>query len=460
MTNSTSKFLFRSFIAILWAVFSATYAGAEDYTGSRYLDNGEIKIGINLDLGGAITYLSKSGSNENMINSHDWGRQIQMSFYSGPVPFEPNGRKAAPEWSLLGWNPIQAGDCYRNRSKVLALKHTKGSLYVKCIPMHWPHDNVPGESTFETWISLEGNTAVVRSKINNHRDDKTQYAGRSQELPAVYTNGTHYRLFTYTGNAPYTGGDLHQVTKVWDMNVSDIGVAGGPWDHWYATENWSALVNDDNQGVGIWSPGTFTFSGGFAGVPGAGGPEDSPTGYISPVRREIIDHNIEYAYDYVLIVGSLDEIRSHVYSNAQREQLPDYDFAKDRQGWTHRDCEDTGWPHEDKWRVQLTGKDAKLVGPYTFWDAARMPKLYLRAAFDTGKNQAVLRIAHFGKRGKGRIDELPFDIVSDGNMRDYVIDLTSLETYRGPCTQLSLLPLADAAEHRTVEIESISHQAP
>jgi hypothetical protein len=30
-----------------------------------------------------------------MINSYDWGRQIQMSFYSGPVPYVPEGGETA-----------------------------------------------------------------------------------------------------------------------------------------------------------------------------------------------------------------------------------------------------------------------------------------------------------------------------------------------------------------------------
>ena len=42
------------------------------------IDNGVISVGVNLGLGGAITYVSKSGSEENLINSADWGRQIQM----------------------------------------------------------------------------------------------------------------------------------------------------------------------------------------------------------------------------------------------------------------------------------------------------------------------------------------------------------------------------------------------
>jgi len=72
-----------------------------------YLDNGVIRLGVDLRLGGSITYLAESRNKVNMINSHDWGRQIQMSFYSGPQPFAPNGKQPAKTWAGLGWNPIQ-----------------------------------------------------------------------------------------------------------------------------------------------------------------------------------------------------------------------------------------------------------------------------------------------------------------------------------------------------------------
>jgi hypothetical protein len=61
--------------------------------------------------------------------------------------------------------------------------------------MQWALDNVPGECTFETWITLEGQTAVVRNRLANHRADKSQYPAHNQELPAVYTIGKLYRLF-------------------------------------------------------------------------------------------------------------------------------------------------------------------------------------------------------------------------------------------------------------------------
>ena len=140
-----------------------------------FIENEFIKVGIDLNLGGAITYLADKKNGENLINNSDWGRQVQMSFYSGPVPFEPDGKKANPAWTFIGWNPIQSGDVAGNKSKVLDHKNTGSSLYVKCIPMHWPLDNVPGECTYECWIKLDGNAVKVKSRIVNNRPDKQQY---------------------------------------------------------------------------------------------------------------------------------------------------------------------------------------------------------------------------------------------------------------------------------------------
>lgn len=434
---------------------------AQDQPSSNmsYLDNGVIRIGINLDIGGAITYLSESGSGENIVNSHDWGRQIQMSFYSGPNPFTPNGKEPSPVWKFLGWNPIQSGDAFGNRSEVIEHTNDGESLYVKCVPMQWPLDNEPGECTFEVWIRLEDNAVQVRSKLTNAREDHTQYHSRGQELPAVYSNGTYYRLFTYDGDAPFTGGPVRRITKVWDTRQGPQEVEGGPWDHWYATENWAALVREDDWGVGIWSPDTYAFTGGFAGTPGAGGPKDGPTGYIAPTRQEILDRNIEYEYDYTLIVGNLEEIRDYVYREAERKRLPHFTFETGRESWTLRDCEDDGPPTTGTWPIRLTGPAPRIIGPDSFWQTDNVPTIYIRAAFDTGRDRATLRWECYQDGETRRSGATTFDVIPDGTMRTYAVNLSGLDGYAGASTRLVLAPETDGSEGRSVAIERISYRS-
>ena len=149
----------------------------------------------------------------NLINTHDWGRQVQLSYYSGPVPFNPPGTRMSKAWEFIGWNPIQSGDCYGHEARVV--KHTNNgrSIYVKCIPMHWPLDNIPGECECEVWLELSGPAVKARCRLTNHRPDKTQYSARHQELPAVYVNGPFYRLMTYTGERPFSGDALTRIEK-------------------------------------------------------------------------------------------------------------------------------------------------------------------------------------------------------------------------------------------------------
>lgn len=420
-------------VVTLWAPI---YTGAESFEGMSYLDDGKIRIGVNLDIGGAITFLSESGDSENIINSHDWGRQIQMSFYSGPNPFVPNGKEPSPYWKFLGWNPIQSGDAYANESTVTEHTNDGTSLYLKCIPMQWPLDNEPGECIFEVWIELDNGVVKVRSKIINARADTTQYNGRGQELPALYSNGTYYRLFTYDGDDPFAGKDLRQITKVWDTKAKPNEIPGGPWDNWIATENWAALLNAAGRGVGIWTPGTYTFKGGFAGKAGKGGPKDGPTGYISPIRREILDHNIEYEYSYTLVAGTLEEIRGYVYEHANRQTLPDYNFDTDRQSWILADAKDDGWRMVGEWNVRVVGKNPRLIGPKTFWRVSDVDTIYIRMAISGGASNVTLQWEGLNGKDAG---QKRFDTIPDGKMYTYLIKLAEHGNYRNVCTRLSLV---------------------
>ncbi|MGQ4827733.1 hypothetical protein, partial [Enterococcus faecalis] len=91
-------------------------------------------------------------------------------------------------------------------------------------------------------------TAHVRNRLSNHRSDKTQYMAYNQELPAVYTIGKLYRLFTCDSSQPFTGQPIRKVEN-----------NGPPWTSWKATEHWAALLNGSNWGLGIHHPGVFSF---------------------------------------------------------------------------------------------------------------------------------------------------------------------------------------------------------
>ena len=165
-----------------------------------YIDNGVVRLGIDNSRGGAIGYFSASGSKSNIVNCHDMGREIQLSFYAGPKFYDPEGKCnklfMGQEWP---WNPIGAGDVKGNRGKTLSKIVQADSIHIMTKPLQWACDNVPCECEFERNITLGGpanSGAKVDVTLHNHRSDTTPYPPRSQELPAVYSNGPYYRLVT------------------------------------------------------------------------------------------------------------------------------------------------------------------------------------------------------------------------------------------------------------------------
>ncbi len=288
------------------AVLLCASAAPEGPTYDEYLDNGVIRVGVEVDeYGGAITHLSLSGRGRNLVNNHDRGRQIQQSYYAGD-PLDRTSEGQRKNWSPWPWNPIQVGDTYGNSAKVEAIFNDGQLIYVKTIPLLWDMNNETAECYFEMWIRLNENTVHVQNRLTSHRsDDKWSVSRRAQELPAVYTIADLFRLKTYEGPEPFTRGPLIEIEN-----------NGPPWATWGSvpsTEKWAALVNDELWGVGVYNRETELFTGGFHGTRG-GGEFDNSTGYVSPLKSVALQKHDTLTYEYYLIVGTLDEIRAFAYA--------------------------------------------------------------------------------------------------------------------------------------------------
>lgn len=290
---------------VILAMTACGYA-AETATGSAKtstigLDNGTLHIKLDLATGGAICYLSTSGSTRNLVNIADRGRYIQQSYYAGRA-IDRKAEGQSPHWSPWSWNPIGAGDTYLNPAKILDSKETSDTLYAKTLPLLWDMKNEAAQCNLETWVSLHGNSAHVRNRLTCFRtDNRWPAVSCDQELPAVYTIGELPNLFTYQGDKPWSRGALTQVKN-----------AGPPWAGWKTLEHWAAQVDDKGWGVGVYNARSVDFIGGFCG-PHKGGATDGSCGYIAPLRKEVLDKNTVYEYEYDLIVGTTEEIRDWVY---------------------------------------------------------------------------------------------------------------------------------------------------
>ena len=292
------RYVLLALVCVVWN----TYCNSSSES-PTYIDNGVIRVGIDPKYGGSISYLAYSKTPEtNLINRHDLGREIQLSFYAGPPNFCP----PAPSWPNWSWNPISAGDAYGNPSRIVEIKKESGSiLYVKSVPYMWACNHVECECEFIWRISILGTYVKVEATLNNHRADHADYGKRDQELPAFYTIGKLWQMWTYTGGKPWTYDTPSMHTN-----------HGPPWEKFAPTEGWAAFTMDqttDHFGLGLVSPGKTQLLSGFAGSDRKGGEYDSSTGYLAFVDQVDLVWDLNYSFTFYLVLGNLDTIRGTAY---------------------------------------------------------------------------------------------------------------------------------------------------
>lgn len=404
-------------------------------TSRVFISNKYIKLGIDPNLGGSITYLSEQGQ-PNLVNNYDNGRQIQNSIYSGPVPYGPNGQQPHPIWINNGWNPVQSGDY--GGTAVMASEWRKidsTHLYVRSNGIQWPLINVPGECVMENWIELRDNTVWGRSRITIQRKDTTFYNPMYQETPAVCLNGPWHRFVYYGGSRPFT----NDAVSVHPDNVDKP-------TFYIVPECWGAMLDKSDHGIGLYRPNMFQFATSFSGQRGTGGEFDFTSGYMTGLPVEQIDHNGVFEFEYVLILGSLNDIRQFVYSQPKPRSVPDFVFDNGRKGWSYFNTRDQGWPIRSAlnvhWEPVKPNLLFRIASPFMFFAGSSAPRLYVQAAFTTNA-----KTAHFVWTKQGDNDfhhrsnqEIDFPIIGDGQMRIYEVDLSRVASWQGFVTRIGIEP--------------------
>ena len=89
------------------------------------------------------------------------------------------------------------------------------------------------------------------------------------------------------------------------------------------TEHWAAFVNKDNFGLGVVNSETSDFIAGFSGAKGSGGPHDSPTGYIAPIKSVQLGADEDYTFTSHLVLGDISSIRAYAIKVAKQVGLLD-----------------------------------------------------------------------------------------------------------------------------------------
>lgn len=244
-----------------------------------YLDNGNVKIGVDLNMGGALGYLAsltynpaeytnsskdvliktgsatsgetkKSTGEVNLLNIYDLGRQVQQSYYidvqdSDYSRGSYNGNTAWP------YNPVQAGDQHDNESQIVDYRKVDTDnqtlIYIKVRAMDWSQNNRTTKSYMENWYRLNKNMVQVDNAFVNWEGFKDPGAAKSQELPAVYL-GQSLKYFVQ--------GKDTATRKTYGSWTGEDGFKTSGTD---TLSDWYAWVNDktasDAFGVGIYIPG-------------------------------------------------------------------------------------------------------------------------------------------------------------------------------------------------------------
>jgi hypothetical protein len=298
-----------------------------------------------------------------------------------------------------------------------------------------------------------------KARLTNARSDRTRYGARPQEIPAIYTNGPWHRLMTYSGDQPFTGGALKEMRndhkEPW------------PWINFLATEGWAALVNDQGTGIGVCALGPSEFHGGFAGRRGTGGEKSTNTGYMSPVTREILDHNIVYEYACRFVLGSVQDIRKEA-KRITSQKLPAWNFDTARHGWHYQNGKDSGWPLAGKGLVikaNNPSKPIRLLSPITFWQAKSSRQVAIELSSETSGFMTVYwrgmppenvseKPSHWGKWRQTWWDKdrSASTRITKGNSKWVKIRLKDIATYRGAITGLAI-DVPDGVTIRQIRIE-------
>lgn len=255
-----------------------------------FLENGTIRIGVDLESGGSVFHFSRGAEKRNLLNHHDRGRFIQQSWYGIPDGTLWNEQ----EWC---WNPVQGGDWRGNPGRLLERKKTETTLYTKSTPRHWSGCVDVPEAVMEQWIELDGEVAHVRHRFTYRGE--VEHPKRHQEMPAVFVDHALEHLVfcpAREDEEPWSGGELERIVPGW------------PNEGHRRSECWAAYVDDEERGIGVFTPDTpemtcYRFAG-------EDGEEGGGCSYFAPVRTLAITPGCVIEYDVYLTIGKVEEIRA------------------------------------------------------------------------------------------------------------------------------------------------------
>lgn len=418
---------------LMWTAASEKGEAHMDANTMTYLDNGTIRLGIDLTWGGAISYLSVSGTTQNLVNRHDAGRLIQQSYYGAGM------------YSGCGWgaNPVQGGDIRNNPSGILAYYNDNTTVYVKSRPLDWCLSDVPANAYMENWYTLEGNAVKVVNRFHNF--DSGFGLIRDQELPAVFTPESLSSFSRYAGTMPFTGDSL------------TTGTPGFPNVSHYQSEAWGTHLDAGGEGLGWYTPNVHYSTNYVYTGAGTGGEYGDKVAYTAPVYRFAVLPDESYQYEYYLVPGSAADTRSLAYDKQYRTASA-WDFPRDgdRDGWSLTAAADGNGPGGGIWAMTPPASvPFSIVSPpVTIPASQHMLEIKLRN--NTGATSLELAWQRSGYEEPNRTlysNSVTLPISSNDTMTTYTYDLSGEPDWTGLIQSLKLTVVGSASSR--FDIDSI-----
>ena len=270
-----------------------------------YLDNGHIRLGVNMDAGGCIGWFSHSRSLENVLNTFDHGRYVQQSYY---------GDKDGSDWNGRPWryNPVQGGSWKGEPATILDKSESKNAIYIKTRPRQWASGKDVEDMVMEQRFTIDGGLAVLKYRMTY--TGKTGHKATHQELPAVFVRPRYDTLvFCEQGQKAWASAPLTRKQPGKDNEIVRF------------SEPWAAWVDANGTGVGVYFPHAdfaTTYRVRDTGI--------GDCSYIAPLQTFALKPSMVFDYQVVLALGTAGQIRAAIakFHEQTASTQPDLDRSK------------------------------------------------------------------------------------------------------------------------------------
>lgn len=269
-----------------------------------FIDNREVKVGIDRSMGASITWLSWKKHPENIINIHDPGRLLQQSYYAGKM-LNRQADGQSKDWNPWCWNPIQGGGVMSWARVNRFEKLQNRMLIAETIPKLWDMPDEEAEALMLQATEFEPDmpsVVRVRNRLVCTRKENDRWGAavpRHQELPACYFTSEFRHFESYLGKGNWR---------------RENQPSGPPWGRVKPPLNVMACFNDQDQGVAVFSPvaeENWNF-----GPHGAYSPSAKPTDpqcvHMAPISFVRIGPKTTLEYRYWLVVGNKADVTAKI----------------------------------------------------------------------------------------------------------------------------------------------------